>query len=61
METRAVVIIFGALAAFIAMIVTGYALQTSPLAIILRIVGIFGCVAWVIFVFWLANAMNTDI
>jgi hypothetical protein len=61
MDTRAVVVIFGTLAIFIAMIVAGFVIHTSLLAIILRIVGIVGCVAWVIFAFWLANAMNTDI
>lgn len=60
METSALVIIFGSLLAFIAMVVGG-AIVGGPWGHAALALGLAGIVAWVAFAFWLSNAMNTDI
>lgn len=61
METRGLVIIFGSLGLAIVAIVVGFVLPDSVPAILLRIFGILGVIAWMFFAFYIANAMNTDI
>lgn len=60
METSGIVIIFSSLLVLIALIVGG-AIIGGPWGHGALALGIIGLIAWVIFAFWLANAMNTDI
>lgn len=61
METKGLFIVFMPLAACIVSIVVGYCIPDGITASLLRIFGILGCIAWVAFALYLANAMNTDI
>ena len=60
MDTKGFIIVFGSLAATVAMIFAG-AMLKGPIGAGLLVVGIVGCMAWVIAAFYLANAMNSDI
>lgn len=60
MNTSASILIFGWLAAAIILIVVG-AFVPAPWGGAILALGIIGGIAWLIFAFWLANAMNTDI
>lgn len=60
METQGLVIVFGSLLAAIILIVAG-AFLGGPWGHEMLAGGIVGCIAWLIFSFWIANAMNSDI
>lgn len=60
METSALIVIFGSLLAFIALIVGG-SIFGGPWGHGALALGIIGVTGWVVFIFWLSNAMNTDI
>jgi hypothetical protein len=60
METKGLVLIFGSLALLVMSIIAG-AVISGPVGHGLLAVGILGMMAWLIFVFYIASAMNTDI
>ncbi len=61
MWTRTYVFILGFLAICIGLIVTGFWLPKSWYSGLMLTVGILGCVVWAIGLFYLSNAMNSDI
>jgi hypothetical protein len=60
METKGLVIIWGALALFVVLIIVG-AILSNPIGHGILAVGVIGIVFWCGSVIWLMNAMNTDI
>lgn len=60
MNWQGLLLIWGGLFAVISLIVGGIYLHDG-LGAILAAFGVFGAVAWIIFAFYLAEAMNSDI
>lgn len=61
MDRTALAIIFGSLLLFVLLIVSGSYFHHTGYGAAMLASGIVGCVVWLCFVVWLANAMNTDI
>jgi hypothetical protein len=61
MDTQGYIIVFGSLAVCVVAFVTGYCIPDGVTAVLLRIFGILGGLAWCAVAFYLANAMNSDI
>lgn len=61
MEARAYVFIFGWLAICVSLVVAGSLLPHTWYSALMLIVGIVGGIVWFIGLFYLANAMNSDI
>jgi len=60
MNAFSLFVIFGLLALPVGAIVTG-AMLKGGIGAGLVVLGIVGCVAWVVFAFYIASAMNSDI
>jgi hypothetical protein len=59
MDTKGTIIVFGSLALFIAAIIAGAIIPGWGRGLLAA--GIIGTMAWLVFAFWLARAMNSDI
>ena len=61
MNTQGLLIVWGSLALCVVAIAVGYSFEPALWARALFVIGIMGSLAWICFVLWILNAMNTDI
>ena len=61
MNAQGQMLVWGSLALAVIAIVLGYTMTPAPWAKALLAIGIVAGLAWICFIVWLANAMNTDI